>query len=160
MSRGQSLAAGGQLPNPVDYVAMLQAEMVRVLPPQSQREKDAFAKLDAREQALRFLNWQSRLVHPHSRQVNKSVGFDNLPGVQTNKHAVENLLAKIDVGDDVSMHLSENVMQGYCLHPPGNKDGRDFDLLLNEWGIHHLHLGQVSGPSGFSERSEDLLFVI
>ncbi len=143
-----------------DYVAQFQDEMVRMLPTRGGREKDAFAALDVHEQALRFMNWQSRLVHPHPRQVNKASGFDSLPAVQANRSGVEALLASLARGDDVNAHLSDKVMQGYCIHPPGRKDGPDFDLLLNEWGIHHLHLDQAPGKNGFRARTRELLYVI
>jgi len=144
----------------IDYVAQLRDEMVRALPTQSRREKDAFAALDVHQQAWRFMNWQSRLVHPHPRQVNRATGFDDLPAVQANRTAVEALLTRLARGDEVSANLSYDVMQGYCLHPPGKKDGPDFDLLLNEWGIHHLHLGQEPGKRGFNARSNELLYII
>ena len=144
----------------IDYFAQLQAEMMRVLPTRSTRERDAFAGLDVGEQAWRFMNWQSRLVHPHSRQMNKAVGFDDLPVVRAKRHDVEALIAGITRGDDVNGHLSHDVKQGYCLHPPGKKDGPDFDLLLNEWGIHHLHLDQAPGRGGFRKRSDELLYAI
>jgi hypothetical protein len=128
-----------------NYFEKFQAEMARVLPTRSTREKVAFAALDVHEQAWRFLNWQSRLVHPHARQVNIADGFDSLPAVQANLPEIAALLGRISRGDDVGAHLSRDVMQGYCVHPPGRKHGPDFDLLLNEWGIHHLHIGQTKG---------------
>jgi hypothetical protein len=33
-------------------------------------------------------------------------------------------------------------------------------MLLNDWGIHHLHLSNVIRPDGFVERTGPLLFVI
>jgi hypothetical protein len=143
-----------------DYFAQLQIEMVRVLPTRSMREKEAFAALRIDEQAWRFMNWQSRLVHPHPRQVNKADGFDRLPTVLDNQREVEELIANIAQGDDVTGYLSEDIKQGYCLHPPGRKDGKDFDLLLNEWGIHHLHIDPASGKAGFKKRSKELLYTI
>jgi hypothetical protein len=59
-----------QVPVRADYIAQLQAEMVRELPTRSRREKDAFTALDVREKAWRFMNWQSRRIHPHPRQIN------------------------------------------------------------------------------------------
>jgi len=144
----------------VDYIAQLQAEMVRVLPTRSRQERDAFTALDVHEQAWRFMNWQSRLVHPHPRQINKANDFDDLPAVQANRPGIEALLASLARGDEVNAHLGHDVMQGYCLHPPGRKDGPDFDLLLNEWGIHHLHLDQAPGKGGFRARTKELLYVI
>jgi hypothetical protein len=70
------------------------------------------------------------------------------------------LLTRIARGDDVNAYLSDDVKEGYCIHPPGRKDGADFDLLLNEWGIHHLHVGPTPGKRGRKVRSNDLLYVI
>ena len=136
----------------VNYLAQFQAEILRVLPTRSVREKDAFLKLELREQAWRFLNWQSRLVHPHPRKVYKALGFDEAPMVKQNRKAVEMLLAGIAQGEVVGRHLSKDITNGYCIHSLDRKNGPDFDLLLNEWGIHHLHI--VPG------RSRELLYVI
>lgn len=144
----------------VDYLAQLQAEMLRAILTRSRREKDAFAALDVNEQAWRFMNWQSRLVHPHPREVNKSDGFDSQPAVQANRPYIEALLTSIARGDDVGAYLSDDVRNGYCIHLSNQKDGPDFDLLLNEWGIHHLHIDQTPGKSGRKVRSNDLLYVI
>lgn len=148
------------MPSQPDYIAQFRAELVQYLPTRSTREKDAFAALDMPEQAWRFMNWLSRGVHPHPRQINKARDFDDLPSVRANKPRVEVLLASLARGDDVNTHLSRDVGQGYCLHPPDRKDGPDFDLLLNEWGIHHLHLSQESGSGGFRARSKELLYLI
>lgn len=143
----------------VDFLEQLRTKMVCTLPTRSKREKEAFSALDVNEQAWRFLNWLSRLVHPHPRQVNVASGFYDLPAVRDNRAAVEALLGSLARGDDVRGHLSKGVMEGYCLHPPGRKDGLDFDLMLNEWGIHHLHLD--SSPAvGFKPRTRDVLYVI
>ena len=98
--------------------------MSRVLPVRSTREKIAFAELDIREKAWRFLNWQSRLVHPHPRQVNKAFGFDDLPAVRANREDVERLLASLAQGNDVNGYLSRDVEQGYCTRQEGRKSGR------------------------------------
>ncbi len=126
--------------------------MLRVLPMRSKRVKEAFATLDVHEQAWRFMNWQSRLVHPHPRQVNVARGFDDLKNVQEKLPEIVALLGKIERGEDLAAHLSNGCKQGYCLRPAGHKHGPDFDLLLNEWGIHHLHLNAA--------RSKDLLYAI
>ena len=141
-------------------LSRLQAEMLRAIPTRSRREKDAFAALDVHEQAWRFMNWQSRLVHPHPRQVNKSDGFDSQPAVQANRLRVEALLTSIGRGDAVNAYLSHDAMEGYCIHPPDRKEGPDFDLLLNEWGIHHLHIDPTPGKGGLKVRSKRLLYVI
>lgn len=134
--------------------------MIRVLPTRSRRELSAFAALGVRDQVCCFMNWQSRLVHPHPRQVNKADGFDDLEAVQANRPSVEALLTGLGQGDDLNAHLSRDVAQGYCLPRDGRKGGPHFDLLLNEWGIHHLHLFQSSGRATFRGFGGQLLYVI
>lgn len=143
-----------------DYLSQMQSEMLRLLPTRSKREKDAFAALAVEEQAWRFMNWLARRVHPHPRQVNVAHGFYDQPTVRANQREVEVLLTKISKGLDLTPHLSEDVQEGYCLHPPGRKHGRDFDMLLNEWAIHHLHLSTEPGRRGFNRRTKDLLYAI
>lgn len=143
-----------------DFLDQLRAEMCRVLPTRSTREKEAFAALDVGEQAWRFLNWQSRRVHPHPRQVYEANGFESLPGVQKRRQEVDILLQSLMRGDDVNAYLSKDVEQGYCIHRGGKKDGLDFDLLLNEWGIHHLHIDSAPGRDGFKRRTDDVLYAM
>ena len=127
-----------------DFIAQFRAEMVRVLPTRSLQEKAAFAALDVQEQTWRFMNWLSRLVHPHPREVHKAVGFDELPDVQANQRQVGKLLDSIARGDNLIGNLSKDAReQGFCIHRANRKFGADFDLLLNEWGIHHLHIDGV-----------------
>jgi hypothetical protein len=142
------------------YVSQMQSEMLRLLPTRGRREKDGFAALTVDEQAWRFMNWLARLVHPHPRQVAIAQGFDELPAVQSNRRDVDALLTKISRGCDLNARLSDDVNEGYCSHPPGKKHGPDFDMLLNEWGIHHLHLSSEPGKQGFNKRTKELLYVI
>ena len=57
------------------------------------------------------------------------------------------LRLKVEKGDDLGPH--QHIDYG----------GADFDDdLLNDWGIHHLHLSTSMRPDGFVERSGPLLF--
>ena len=57
------------------------------------------------------------------------------------------LKAKFAAGDDVTPHLSRKLLSA-------NYE----DQLLNDWGIHHFHLGESLGSSGFTDRTGRLLF--
>ena len=45
---------------------------------------------------------------------------------------------------------------------PSSNFGRraDLDMLLNDWNVHHLHIGRNRDESGFIERGNDLIFGI
>lgn len=61
--------------------------------------------------------------------------------------ALDAILDKARNGQDLFPHLSKQIL---------NADYQD--PLLNDWGIHHLHLGQVLDGNGFTERTGPLLF--
>ena len=91
-----------------------------------------------------FLNLTKRLVRPTPRVVLKTRTFscpnDLLPGLS----AVEQ---KITAGEDISPYLSRLLR-----NPSFN------DPLLNDWGIHHVHLGTTLDQDGFVNRTGPVLF--
>ena len=145
---------------PSDFRADLRRAIIEALPTRGLEEQEAFASLDIVEQTWRFLNWQSRLVHPHPRQIFHAAGFRTSTAFQLHREEVTSLLAKLAAGVDVGPHLSKGTREGYCFHRNNKKHGPDFDLLLNEWAIHHLHLSSEPRGGGFNTRSDHLLFVI
>lgn len=90
-----------------------------------------------------YCNVQRRLVLPVPRQLHKSKSFACPP-----KHAsvVATLERLIENDDDLTPYLSTKI-----------KSIDDNDLLLNDWGIHHLHLGANIKSDGFAERTGALL---
>ncbi|MFC7478040.1 hypothetical protein ACFQS7_27080 [Dankookia sp. GCM10030260] len=79
------------------------------------------------------------------------------------KADIDRLLGKIAIGADLMPHLSTQIGIGYEEDRQGRPGKRSLDLLLNDWGVHHLHFGHTLRPDGFVERPKDkseLLFVI
>lgn len=150
-------------PNPEIFRAAIEAsmrdEMVRILPTRSERERQAFLALSTDEMLARFFNWQSRLVHPHPRRVLRAMGFSDSPEFAKHEPNIRYLSGKIAAGIDVRPHLSEDVKLGYEPREKG-ENGADLDLLLNDWGIHHLHISRDVRTNGFVRRGDDLLFAI
>lgn len=56
---------------------------------------------------------------------------------------------KLTQGLDVNAHLSRSIKTNASYD----------DMLLNDWGFHHLHLGTSVRPSGLIQRTGDLLFI-
>lgn len=92
-----------------------------------------------------FLNFKKRTVSPLPRNVVRSKEF---PCPSKHLSAVQEIERKIECGEDLYPHLSRKI-----------KNLKFNDPMLNDWGIHHLHLANVKDADGFVSRDEDILFV-
>ena len=94
---------------------------------------------------LAYFNYFRRNIQPYKRKVYISDCFscpkERLNGWNTLKHRIEN-------GKDITNYQSKQI-----------SDIRKKDLLLNDWGIHHLHLGE-SLRQGWIERTNELVFAL
>lgn len=138
----------------------LRDEVLRVLPVASPADRAALEALPTPDMLIHLFNWCSRLIHPHRRLVFRSEALAASCADQDERNAVDLLCAKLAVGMDVNPHLSRRVKCGYAKRRPGGGDGENLDLLLNDWGIHHLHLSPIPEMDGFNERTDRLLFVM
>ena len=93
-----------------------------------------------------FLNLTKRLVRPSPRTVLKTRNFSCPPDLATGLTEAER---KISSGEDLSPHLSSRLR-----NPIFN------DQLLNDWGIHHVHLGTTLDSDGFVNRTGPVLFAL
>jgi hypothetical protein len=93
-----------------------------------------------------YFNFEKRRISQKVRRIMKANDFtcppDLLPGLS-------NLERKIIAGDDLTPHLSKSVFRKY----------EGVDYLLNDWGIHHLHLG-IEMEKKFVKRTDPVLFCI
>lgn len=102
------------------------------------------ASLDHNELCHRHMNLQRRLVARRPRTILRAAEFTCPPGFAVGLSQVQQ---KIESGDDLRPHLSR-----------GLTDLDNHDMLLNDWGIHHLHLGTTLGSDGFVERTDPVIF--
>lgn len=91
-----------------------------------------------------FLNLTKRLVRPIPRTVLRAQTFSCSAELAAGLVEVER---KITAGEDLSPHLSRQLRS-----PSFN------DALLNDWGIHHVHLGTTVDSDGFVTRTGPVLF--
>lgn len=92
-----------------------------------------------------FFNLQKKTILPKKRKVFYSKEFVCPQGVEK---GLRLLTQKFESGDDVSIHLSKDA------NTPSK-----FDELLYDWGIYHLHLGEVvDEKTGLIKRTGPLLF--
>lgn len=95
--------------------------------------------------SYKFFNIRKRRVPALCRAVYES---SKLSCPQEHQSGYASLKSKFANGDDVTPHLSKTILS----------DNYE-DFLLNDWGIHHFHLGE-SVSSGFAERTGPLLFAL
>jgi hypothetical protein len=67
------------------------------------------------------------------------------------------LIADIEHGRDFKKYLSRAVEWASVTIPGGKRP--DLDLMLNDWGVHHLHFSSTVEADGFVKRDGPLLFV-
>ncbi len=121
-----------------DYVAGMRLELVALghTPPAEDIEA-----------AVHYVNLQRRRVPQRGRTVSVAKGLI-VPADQ--RSAFDALLGKMSNGEDLNPHLSRSVLR---------KADYD-DPLLNDWGMHHFHLGTRFDADGFVKRTDDVVFAI
>ncbi len=111
-------------------------------------------------------NWRRRQVDPVPRFVHQSAALkaSRYHYDPTYKFEIAKLVNKLQVGGDVGPHLSERVRDAYKAPNPAKpkklSDRRDIDMLLNDWGVHHLHLSSAPGKKGFNARTKMVLMAV
>lgn len=95
--------------------------------------------------SYKFFNIRKRRVPTLSRVVHES---SKLSCPQEHELGYVALKTKFTKGDDVTPYLSKTILS----------DNYE-DYLLNDWGIHHFHLGENIN-NGFAERTGPLLFAL
>lgn len=109
---------------------------------------------------IRYHNWLHRFVRPVPRSVHYSREFSSNALKSPHAPALADIADAIQKGRDLTPRLSKGIRHGYVVG--STSASSDKDLMLNDWGVHHLHLGinPDSKDTAFIERTGDLLFVI
>lgn len=95
--------------------------------------------------SYKFFNIYRRRVPELSRTVHEPSKFSCPQEHQSGYIALKNKFAN---GDDVAPYLSKKILSNNYEDP-----------LLNDWGIHHFHLGEYIS-NGFADRTGPLLFAL
>lgn len=118
-----------------DFAAVLRVDLVaRGYNPPQDDERVYFA----------YFNMLKRLVPETPRDVRVATGLAVPHEVLA---GFNELVRKIKGGEDLRAHLSKKIT-----------DIKYDDLLLNDWGFHHLHLGTRLDAKGFVDRTGPVLF--
>jgi len=96
-----------------------------------------------------YLNAVKRRIEPRPRPVERAPALASNPLSQPFAVVIDEIEAASRRGDDLAARLSKSI-----------DDLRYDDAMLNDWGIHHLHLGPLGvGPGAWAGRTGPLLFV-
>ena len=102
-----------------------------------------------------YVNWTHRFILPRPRRIHQSKALQENPLAADPAHrqALDALIEKIKVGEVLTPHLTDRVLRGYEPADPSKPKAlskrKDLDLLLNDWLIHHLHIGPALKSNGF-----------
>lgn len=106
-------------------------------------------------------NWRGQLVPPRPRRSHTSTELGESSKAVEHKGAFDAIIGSIQSGADLKPHLGRGIK---IVHDPAadatGKLGRrmDRDLLIADWGVHHLHLSTTIESDGLVSRTGDLLF--
>ena len=127
--------------------------------PYAKGDADWVSKMPTRKLLITFCSWSNRVISPIPRKVQTSETLEKkLPNSRFNE-AVIGIVSDIEKGADLRPYQSKGIDKGIARpksHPPRRSD---LDMMLNDWQIHHLHLGQGCKRKGFVGRTKELLFV-
>ncbi len=149
---------------PIDFDEDIRTEILAYLPYDRTDSNCVLAlnSLPTSRLLVVFLNWRERLIHPHPRAVHLSNDLISNELYLENRKDVDRLCGKIRSGNDLTPHLSERVRNGYLprdsQHPL--RDNPSLDLLLNDWGMHHLHISHELWRNGFLGRRKEIVVAI
>src|SRR5258708_299506 len=104
---------------------------------------------DAWHSLVFFSNATRRGIEPRPRPVFKSRDLERRILNADHHQAIDQILAASLAGKNLNPYLSRKLL-----------DATYSDPLLNDWGIHHLHLGLSVESDGFVERDDSLLFAV
>lgn len=94
--------------------------------------------------AIKYFNVRLREIEAKPRTVHKA---HNLTANPKWDKALAEIERKAACGQSLMPHLSKRLL-----------DVNYNDPMLNDWGLHHLHLSTKIGPNGFTDRTGPLLF--
>jgi hypothetical protein len=129
--------------------------------PRGKGQRHELEGLELRELLTVYGNWRYRYPPAKPRRVHISRELQEEMEDGKPPKALTLLIQRIKDGDDLKPFLSRNVKVAFDRrNGTAHHLRKDLDLLLAEWGVHHLHLSMLIQGDGFAKRTGDLLFVV
>jgi len=146
-------------------IKKFKSQIITALPffPNTKEIKQNLEEMHIRDIMLHYMHWRSRLLpdRPRKTQIASEVTSDKRWKIH--RTAINALMKLASNGNDLQpYHSLKAHKEGYSPYVPEINDHhdswKDKDFLLNAYGFYHLHLSQLIEKSGFSARTDDVLF--
>lgn len=107
--------------------------------------------LSAYKVYFKFLSESKRVPYPTPRNVHISKELLNSEYYEQYKHKIEEIKKLFEAGKSAKPYLHDDIKNLF-------KINSEKDCLLNDWDIHHLHLGEIRDNAIFCSKTKELLF--
>jgi len=142
-------------------IEAFRSSMIDDLPrvPNNRASRTLLEAMPTQRVILAFLTWRLRRISSKPRAVSLWSGGVTPLQFQAEKSKLRSLLQKVEAGEDLTPHLSDLVMTKGIILPGASPTvrGKDVDMTLTRYGLHHFHVGDVS-PNNPKGRSGSLVF--
>lgn len=137
----------------------IRTAVLSALPPAAAGE---LANEDLASLLISYGSWRARFVPARPRQVHESRELQQHPRRGQHEPALRRIVEEIHTGEDLTPRLSGRVHAAHLTEAASRGRPRhareDRDLLLADWGLHHLHLGSRRRKGRYT-RTDDVLIV-
>jgi hypothetical protein len=136
-------------------------QIIKDLPraPNNKASRACLEAMPLRRLILAFITWRMRLIPAKPRKVGFWTGGVTPLQFKAAIPRLRPFLKKVEVGEDLTPHLSNLVGTKGVVLPGANPadKGKDIDAVLTRDGLHHFHVG-IAGPGNPKGRSGVLIF--
>ncbi len=138
--------------NRISLLESARQHILATLPHRDAKVATTLAAMLPAELMIVYVNWRMRFVAPRPRTLLPSDAWARNPAHGGHAAELAEAMREIEQGADLTARLSRRLQTGFTLGAAGRKSlgsrhRPDIDLLLNDWGVHHLHIG-LRQPDG------------